>query len=136
MIQEELIKMSICQKIKGINNKIKQNTAQYDLDKQTAKISASLSGNFSNYELLTGKNVKAFLEIAGALKIFEYLPLDKELKKQTSVVEKHYQKFDNDFEYNEKEEVKIRNEQSHANSTLVHKNFLLQWGSNIQPLNS
>ena len=38
-IQEELIiKMSISQKIKTTNNKIKQNKAQYDLDRQTAKI--------------------------------------------------------------------------------------------------
>ena len=84
--------MSICQKIKGTNNKIKQNTAQYDLDKQTAKISASSSGNVSNYELLTGKNVKALLQTDAALKIFEYLPLGKELKKQTSVAEQHYKK--------------------------------------------
>ena len=84
--------MSICEKIKGINNKIKQNTAQYDLDKQTAKISASSSGNVSNYELLTGKNVKALLQTDAALKIFEYLPLGKELKKQTSVAEQHYKK--------------------------------------------
>ena len=120
--------MSICQKIKGTNNKIKQNTAQYDLDKQTAKISASSSGNVSNYELLTGKNVKALLQTDAALKIFEYLPLGKELKKQTSIAEQHYQKFDNDFEYKEKEEVKIRNEQSHAKSTLVHNNFYTAMG--------
>ena len=31
--------MSISQKIKAINNKMKQNKAQYDLDRQTAKIS-------------------------------------------------------------------------------------------------
>ena len=30
--------MSISQKIKTTNNKIKQNKAQYDLDRQTAKI--------------------------------------------------------------------------------------------------
>ena len=98
------------------------------MDKQTAKISASSSGNVSNYELLTGKNVKALLQTDAALKIFEYLPLGKELKKQTSVAEQHYQKFDNDFEYKEKEEVKIRNEQSHAKSSLVHNNFFTAMG--------
>ena len=40
-------KMSISEKIKVINNKIKQNKAQYDLDRQTAKISAFSSGNIS-----------------------------------------------------------------------------------------
>ena len=41
--------MSISEKIKAINNKIEQNQAQYDLDKQTAKISAFSSGNISKY---------------------------------------------------------------------------------------
>ena len=49
--------MSIIEKIKTINNKIKQNKAQYNLDRQTAKISALSSGNVSKYEFLTGKAV-------------------------------------------------------------------------------
>ena len=49
--------MSICEKIKAINKKIKQNKAHYNLDRQTAKISALLSGNVSKYEYLTGKDV-------------------------------------------------------------------------------
>ena len=49
--------MSICEKIKAINKKIKQNKAHYNLDWQTAKISALLSGNVSKYEYLTGKDV-------------------------------------------------------------------------------
>ena len=39
--------MSISEKIKSINNKIEQNKAQHDLDRQTAKISALSSGNVS-----------------------------------------------------------------------------------------
>ena len=42
--------MSIIEKIKAINNKIEQNKAQYDLDRQTAKISALSSGDISKYE--------------------------------------------------------------------------------------
>ena len=49
--------MSNSQKIKVINNKIEQNKAQYNLDRQTTKISALSSGNVSKYELLTGKGV-------------------------------------------------------------------------------
>ena len=49
--------MSISGKIKAINIKIEQNNAQYDLDRQTAKISALSSGNVSKYEFLTGKDV-------------------------------------------------------------------------------
>ena len=57
MIQEELIKMSINEKNKAINNKIKQNKAQYNLDRKTAKISALSSGNVSKYEFLNCKDI-------------------------------------------------------------------------------
>ena len=56
---------------------------------------------------MTGKHVlpeKDLLEIAAALKRFEYLPLSKELKKQTSVAEKQYQDFDKVINYDEIEE--------------------------------
>ena len=49
--------MSISDKIKPINNKIQQNKAQYNLDRQTAKISALSSETVSKYEFLPGKDV-------------------------------------------------------------------------------
>ena len=49
--------MSISEKIKAINNKIEQNKAEYNLDRQTAKISALSSWSASKYECLTGKDV-------------------------------------------------------------------------------
>ena len=49
--------MNISEKNKTIDNKIEQNKAQQNLDRQTAKISALSSGNISNNEFLTGKNV-------------------------------------------------------------------------------
>ena len=39
-----------------IDSKIEKNKAQYNLDRQTAKISALSSGNVSKYEFLTGKD--------------------------------------------------------------------------------
>ena len=42
--------MSISEKIKTIENKIEQNKAQYNLDRQSAKVSALSSGNVSKYE--------------------------------------------------------------------------------------
>ena len=45
--------MNIIEKIKTTDNKIELNKAQYDLDRQTAKISALSSGNVSKYECLT-----------------------------------------------------------------------------------
>ena len=80
--------MSISEKIKGINNKIEQNKAQYDLDRKIAKIPALSSGNVSKYEFLTGKNVlpeKNLLEKVATMKRSEYSPLDKELKAQTDI---------------------------------------------------
>ena len=59
------MKMSLSEQIKTIDKKIEQNKAQYNLDKQTAKIFALSSGNVSKFEFLTGKDVlpeKDFLE--------------------------------------------------------------------------
>ena len=49
--------MSISEKIKAINNKIEQSKVQYNLDRETAKISALPSGNVSQYEFLTAKDI-------------------------------------------------------------------------------
>ena len=84
MILEELItKMNISEKFKAINKKVEQNKEQYNLDTQTAEISALSSENVSIYEFLTGKVVlqeKDVLEKAATIKRFEYSPLGKELK--------------------------------------------------------
>ena len=49
--------MSISEKIKAINDKIEQNKAQYDLDRQTSEISVLSSENVSKYQFLAGKDV-------------------------------------------------------------------------------
>ena len=94
--------MSISEKIKAINNKIEQNKPQYDLDRQTAKISALSSRHVSKYEFLTGKEVlrgKDLLEKAAATKRFKYSPLGKELKAYTDNVKKLCQKLDDNFQF-------------------------------------
>ena len=76
--------MSISEKIKTIN----QNKAQYDLDRQTVKISALSLGNVSEYDILTSKDlllVKEVLKKASTMKIFEYSSLGKKLKVQNNV---------------------------------------------------
>ena len=73
--------MNISQKFKAINNKVEQNKAQYNLDRQTARISALLSGNVNKYEFLTAKDVlsgKVLLEKTVEIKRFKYSPLGKE----------------------------------------------------------
>ena len=107
--------MSISEKIKTISNKIEQNKAQYNLDRQTAKISALSSGNVSKYEFLTEKGVlpeKDLLEKAATRKRFKYSPLCEELKKQTSVNEQ-YQSFDKIFNHDEKEETVTIKKKNH-----------------------
>ena len=49
--------MSISEKIKAINDKMEHNKAQYDLDGETAKISALSSISISKYKFLSGKDV-------------------------------------------------------------------------------
>ena len=49
--------MSVSEKIKAINDKIEQNKAQYDLDRENAKILSLSSGNIIKYEFLTGQDV-------------------------------------------------------------------------------
>ena len=96
--------MTITEKISTIDNKIEQDKAQYDLDRQIAEVSAWSSGNISQYEVLTGKDVfleKDLLEKAVAMKWFEYFPLEKELKAQTDIVKKQYQGLDKIYQFHE-----------------------------------
>ena len=73
-------KLTVIEKINTIDNKIEQNKAQYNLDRQTAKISSLSSRNVSNYKLLTGEDVlpeKGLVGKAATIKGFEYSPLCK-----------------------------------------------------------
>ena len=79
-------------KSKQLIKKIEQNKAEYDLDRQTANISALLSGNVSKYETLTGKDVlleKDLLEKAATMIRFEYLPLQADIAKKLSRIRKN-----------------------------------------------
>ena len=95
------MKVAINEKIETIDNKIKQNKAEYNLDRQTAEISPLSSGNVSKYQFWTGKDVlpeKELLEQAGTMKRFEYSLLHKELKAQTDITKRQYQKLYNTYE--------------------------------------
>ena len=52
-----LIKMTVTDQRKIIDNKIKVNQAQYDLERLAAKIFAHSSGDFRKYEYLTGEDL-------------------------------------------------------------------------------
>ena len=83
-------------------------------------IPALSTENVSKYEFLTCQDVLPkikVLEKASSIKRFEYLPIGKELKAQTSATKKQCQKLDKVFESNEKEE---KFSKSRAKSILVY----------------
>ena len=73
--------MTVNDQIKIIDNKIKANQAQYDLDRLAAKISAYSSGDLRKYEYLTGEDLDNKLSVFEQSK-FDYSPLGKFLNKR------------------------------------------------------
>ena len=49
--------MTVTDQIKILDRKIKQNEAQYDLDREAAKISTFSSNNLDKYEYLTAADL-------------------------------------------------------------------------------
>ena len=68
------IKMTVTDQLKIIDNKIKANQAQNDLDRLAANISAYSSGNLRKYEYLTGKDLGYKPSVFEQAK-FDYYPL-------------------------------------------------------------
>ena len=64
------------EQVKILDDKIKANNAQYDLDRMNAEISAYSSGNLPKYEYLTKKDLKYKPDAFEQAK-FEYSPLGK-----------------------------------------------------------
>ena len=75
--------MTVTDQIKILNRKIKQNEAQYDLDRKAAKISALSSKNLDKYEYLTGEDLGLKPSTVEKAK-FEYSPLGKIFNKGLS----------------------------------------------------
>ena len=72
--------MTVADQVKILDRKIKQNEAQYDLDRKAAKISALSSKNLMKYEYLTGEDL-GYKPSALEKTKFEYSPLDKVFNK-------------------------------------------------------
>ena len=71
-----------------IEDQIKDEKLQYDINREAAKISASSSGKIDKYEYLTGEeilpsNQRQIIEQAK----FTYSPLGKAFEKQTKTIE-------------------------------------------------
>ena len=75
--------MTVTDQIKIWDRKIKQSEAQYDLDREAAKISAFSSNNLDKYEYLTGEDLDLKPSTVEQAK-FEYSPLGKIFNKGLS----------------------------------------------------
>ena len=75
--------MTVTDQIKILDRRSKQNEAQYDLDREAAKISALSSNNLDKYEYLTGEDLGLNPNTVEQAK-FEYSPLRKLFNKGLS----------------------------------------------------
>ena len=74
-----IIKMTVADQLKIIDDKIKANQAQYDLDRLAAKIYPLSSGELRKYEYLTGEDSGYKPSVIEQAK-FDYSPLGKVFK--------------------------------------------------------
>ena len=72
--------MALTEEVKILDEKIKANKAQYDLDREAAKISALSSGELEKYEYLTDEDLGYKPDVIQETK-FEYSPLGKVFNK-------------------------------------------------------
>ena len=76
----KFIKMTLTEPVKILDDKIKANKAQYDLNREAAKISALSSSELEKYECLTGEDLGYKPDVIQKAK-FEYSPLGKVFNK-------------------------------------------------------
>ena len=80
--------MTLTEQVKILNSKIKANQAQYDLDREPAKISALSSGELEIYEYLTAEDLGYKSDVSQKTK-FDYSPLGKVFNKGLDEKEKN-----------------------------------------------
>ena len=79
--------MTINEQIKILDDKIRSNIAQYDLDRQNTKRSALSSGELDKYEYSTGEDLGYKPDVVQKAK-FEYSPLGQVFNKGLNASEK------------------------------------------------
>ena len=95
--------MTVTDQIKILDRKIRQNEAQYDLDREAAKISALFSNNLDKYEYLPGEDLGLKPSTVEQAK-FGYSPLGKIFNKGLSEDDKkeeHLERLENIKDKNE-----------------------------------
>ena len=93
--------MTINEQVKILDDKIKSNKAQYDLNRKAAKKSALSSKDLEKYEYLTGEGLGYKPDVIQRAK-FEYSPLGETFNKVFKKDDKNKKviKHDNDLVYN------------------------------------
>ena len=102
-----------------IENQIKDEKLQYDINRETAKTSALSSGKIDKYEYLTGEeifpsNQQQIIEQAK----FTCSPLGKPFEKQTKTIEDQGEKQINVIQNNKEQSVNI-NDDDYKNKLLL-----------------
>ena len=64
--------MTLTEQVKILDDKIKINKAQYDLEREVAKISALLSGELEKYEYLPGEDLGYNPDVIQKVKFFTW----------------------------------------------------------------
>ena len=90
--------MTVTDLIKILYRKIKQNKAQYDLDRKAAKLSAFSSNNLDKYEYLTDKDLDLKTSTIEQAR-FEYSPLGKIFNKGLNEEDKKKRSFEKTKKY-------------------------------------
>ena len=80
--------MTLTEQVNILDDKIKANRAQYDLDRQAAKISALSSSELEKYEYLTGEDLGYKPEVVQKAR-FKYCPLGTVFNKGLDESEKN-----------------------------------------------
>ena len=70
--------MTLTEQVKILDDKIKVNKAQYDLDREAAKISPLSSSELEKYDHLTGEDLGYKPKVLEKVK-FQYSPLGEDL---------------------------------------------------------
>ena len=92
--------MTLNEQVKILDDKIKANQAQYDLDRESAKISALSSKELDKYEYLTGEDLGYKPHVIQRAE-FEYFPLGEAFNKVFKKDDKNKKaiKYSNDLFY-------------------------------------
>ena len=97
--------MTINEQIKILDNKIRSNQAQYDLDRQNTEISALSSGELDKYEYLTGEDLGYKPDVVQKAKLLKTNEKQEGLLKKLKNIE---DKTDNQLKENKESQLGVK----------------------------